>query len=65
MEPNRRPAPMLSKQWSASTLNEGLDTVRNDVKAELWTDGEDDTALLQQMQDQTKGSVILSRSVNV
>lgn len=56
---------MLSKQWSASTLNEGLDTVRNDVKAELWTDGEDDTALLQQMQDQTKGSVILSRSVNV
>ena len=50
-----------SRQWSASTLANGMGTVMADVKLEPWTDGDDDADLLRQLKDPIiKGSYTIS-----
>ena len=52
-----------SRQWSASTLANGMGTVMADVKLEAWTDGDDDADLLRQLKDPIiKGSYIHCKS---
>lgn len=52
-----------SRQWSASTLANGLGTVMADVKLEPWTDGDDDADLLRQLKDPiirgTRGHILI------